>query len=53
MFVAALLDAFPDFRARVMADARPTIAAVGPVARLEAHDSFARRFGSGRALAAE
>ena len=25
----------------------PTIAAVGPVGRLESHDRFARRFGSG------
>ena len=38
------------FGQRVMSDARPAIAAVGPVGRLESHDAFARRFGSGRAL---
>ena len=41
------------FAARVMSDARPTIAAVGPVARLENSDVFARRFGGIVAHAAE
>ena len=41
------------YAARVMADARPTIAAVGPVARLEKNDVFARRFGGTIAHAAE
>jgi predicted Zn-dependent peptidase len=33
------------FGARVMASANPAIAAVGPIGKLESHDSFARRFG--------
>jgi predicted Zn-dependent peptidase len=41
------------FGARVMAAGSPSIAAVGPIERLESHDAFARRFGNGRALAAE
>jgi predicted Zn-dependent peptidase len=32
------------YAGQVMADARPTIAAVGPVAKLESHAAFARRF---------
>jgi predicted Zn-dependent peptidase len=35
------------YAARVMRAGRPTIAAVGPVSRLESHDVFARRFGAG------
>jgi predicted Zn-dependent peptidase len=35
------------FAARVMRAGSPTIAAVGPVAKLESHDAFARRFGAG------
>jgi predicted Zn-dependent peptidase len=38
------------YAARVMEAGRPTIAAVGPVSRLEAHEIFARRFGA-RAIA--
>jgi predicted Zn-dependent peptidase len=33
------------FGSRVMASANPAIAAVGPIGKLESHDSFARRFG--------
>ena len=28
---------------------RPAMAAIGPLGRLESHDTFARRFGTGRA----
>ena len=35
------------YAARVMQEAKPTIAAVGPVERLESHAVFARRFGAG------
>jgi predicted Zn-dependent peptidase len=34
------------FAARVMQDSIPAMAAVGPVGRLETHQSFARRFGA-------
>jgi predicted Zn-dependent peptidase len=33
--------------ARIMQAGRPTIAALGPVGRLESHECFARRFGAG------
>jgi predicted Zn-dependent peptidase len=33
------------FAARVMQAGPPTMAAVGPIARLETHHKFARRFG--------
>jgi predicted Zn-dependent peptidase len=35
------------FGERLMATESPAIAAVGPVGKLESHDVFARRFGSG------
>ena len=35
------------YAARVMQTGKPAIAAVGPIARLESHDRFARRFGAG------
>jgi len=35
------------YAARVMTRGAPTIAALGPVSRLESHDRFARRFGAG------
>jgi predicted Zn-dependent peptidase len=35
------------YAAQVMQTATPTIAAIGPIARLESHDRFARRFGPG------
>ncbi len=35
------------YAARVMQAGRPAIAAIGPIARLEGHDRFARRFGAG------
>jgi predicted Zn-dependent peptidase len=38
------------YAARVVATGRPTIAAVGPVNRLEPHHVFARRFGSSKTL---
>ncbi len=41
------------YAARVMQGGAPTIAAVGPVTRLEKHDVFARRFGAPVADAAE
>ncbi|MEJ0026111.1 MAG: pitrilysin family protein [Rhizomicrobium sp.] len=34
------------FGARVMAAADPAIAAIGPIGKLESHDTFARRFGT-------
>jgi hypothetical protein len=34
------------YAALVMESASPAIAAIGPVARLETHDNFARRFGA-------
>ncbi|HEX4635750.1 MAG TPA: pitrilysin family protein [Rhizomicrobium sp.] len=37
-------DAVKRYATRVMQDARPTIAAVGPVSQLESHAAFARRF---------
>ena len=40
------------FGERTMEGGIPAIAAVGPVGKLEAHDVFARRFGSARALRA-
>ena len=42
-----------NYAARVMQGALPTIAAVGPVTKLEKHDVFARRFGGPFADAAE
>jgi predicted Zn-dependent peptidase len=41
------------YAARVMQAGRPTIAAIGPVKKLEAHQNFARRFGQTLASAAE
>jgi predicted Zn-dependent peptidase len=41
------------YAARVMQAGRPTIAAIGPVNRLETHQNFARRFGQTLASAAE
>ena len=38
------------YAARVVATGRPTIAAVGPVTRLEPHHVFARRFGGSKTL---
>jgi len=35
-----------NYASRVMQSARPAIAAIGPVSRLESHDTFARRFGA-------
>ncbi len=40
------------FGERIMNGANPAIAAVGPVSKLESHDVFARRFGTGRTLRA-
>jgi predicted Zn-dependent peptidase len=42
-----------NYAARVMQGALPTIAAVGPITKLEKHDVFARRFGGPFADAAE
>ena len=39
--------------ARLMATQRPSIAAVGPLARLESYDRFAQRFGASASRAAE
>ena len=36
------------YAAKVVTAGRPTIAAVGPIAKLEQHQIFARRFGEGR-----
>ncbi len=49
--IAAQIDAIDvaavkNYAARVMQSTRPAIAAIGPVARLESHDTFARRFGA-------
>lgn len=41
------------FAARVMQGITPAIAAVGPIGKLESHQSFARRFGGALASAAE
>ncbi|MES2472348.1 MAG: pitrilysin family protein, partial [Pseudomonadota bacterium] len=41
------------FAARVMQGASPTIAALGPIKKLESHATFARRFGGSFADAAE
>jgi predicted Zn-dependent peptidase len=41
------------YAARVMQAGRPTIAAIGPVKKLETHPNFTRRFGHGLASAAE
>ena len=41
------LDAVKAYAARVMQTGQPAIAAIGPIARLESHDRFARRFGAG------
>jgi predicted Zn-dependent peptidase len=41
------------FGERIMNTARPSLAVVGPHNKLEAYDSFARRFGAGVARAAE
>ena len=35
-----------NYAAQVMQSVSPAIAAVGPVAKLESHDTFARRFGA-------
>ena len=45
--------AVKSFAAKVMQGAAPTIAALGPVKKLEAHAKFARRFGGSFADAAE
>jgi predicted Zn-dependent peptidase len=44
-----------EFGERIMASVNPTIAAIGPVAKLESHASFSRRFGASaiRVAAAE
>ena len=41
------LAAVKAYAARVIQAAKPAIAAIGPIARLESHDRFARRFGAG------
>ncbi|MBW8709162.1 MAG: insulinase family protein [Alphaproteobacteria bacterium] len=41
------------YAAKVMQAGRPTIAAVGPIGKLESHSVFARRFGANLADAAE
>jgi len=41
------------YAARVMRAGSPTIAAVGPIAKLESHTVFSRRFGPTLADAAE
>jgi predicted Zn-dependent peptidase len=41
------LEAVKRHAARVMQSGQPAIAALGPVARLESHERFARRFGAG------
>ena len=56
--IVAVLDAIDAatvkrFAVKVMQGASPTIAALGPVKKLEAHSTFARRFGSTLADAAE
>jgi len=56
--IVAQLDAIDaatvkSFAAKVMQGALPTIAALGPVRKLEAHAKFARRFGGSFADAAE
>jgi len=56
--IVAQLDAIDaatvkSFAAKVMQGALPTIAALGPVKKLEAHAKFARRFGGSFADAAE
>jgi predicted Zn-dependent peptidase len=38
------------YAARVMQQGNPTIAAVGPVSKLESHSAFSRRFGSSSGL---
>ena len=42
---------FNENRARVMAAGNPSIAAVGPIGKLETHTAFARRFGAKLAAA--
>ena len=49
---AALLDEIDAprvrrFASQVMTKGAPAMAALGPVGRLESHDTFARRFGAG------
>ena len=56
--IVAQLDAIDagmvkSYGARVMQAGRPSIAAVGPVGKLETHATFARRFGNPLADAAE
>jgi predicted Zn-dependent peptidase len=56
--IVAQLDAIDaaavkQYAARVMQAGRPTIAAIGPVNKLESHQNFARRFGHSLASAAE
>ena len=51
--IVAQLDAIDagavkSYAAQVMSTGQPTIAAVGPIAKLEPHSVFARRFGEGR-----
>ncbi|HUE65566.1 MAG TPA: pitrilysin family protein [Rhizomicrobium sp.] len=41
-------EAVKSYAAQVMSTGQPTIAAVGPIAKLEPHSVFARRFGEGR-----
>jgi predicted Zn-dependent peptidase len=40
------------FAARIMGSVRPSLAAMGPIKRLESYDSFARRFGASNELRA-
>ena len=47
------VEAVRAFAARVMACSNPSIAALGPVGKLESYESFARRFGAGARRAAE
>ena len=44
---AIALDMVKRHAAQVMQGGQPTIAALGPIARLESHQNFARRFGPG------
>ena len=55
-FVRAKLEAIDAaavrrFGQKVMAAGQPSIAAVGPIGKLESHDAFARRFGAELAAA--
>ena len=44
---AAFHARFRDHAARIMQAGQPTIAALGPIGKLESHEHFARRFGAG------